>query len=661
MPEVTGTISDPIRQMSYILKMAGSPAAEVFAFHAKQRYDSVDVLDLGMLPTLKCPTNTGSTDDSKKGKYVTSNLKLWHVLMKDGVRICPKSKVKFNIQATLEINDANEMEVTGYLRNGEMLMRRKDPQNDVKDTFIYNFSPILVGEVDDLATPLGLALLKERLKDAGVVVDGYPEVERRSPTITFEPASDDSAQASSLDSTSSLASSILAGTFSTGHTSAASRIRCGQKVERSLERALVSGLEQNFAPWMTSTGTTPPSGRPTSSQSLPTDIEGSGSSGSSPQRPRSTSPTKGRKRKKTVDKTYKQPGIRGFLTPSPPTSPNSGRNPLPARVKRRSQRQPPSEQPAPKKQAMGEERPTVDHDQLTKTPPKVQRNDEVEDTAEIEEISLDDPIPDSSVEYIGHVDRSKPITIDLSNDITPDQDVIVTPPASTSSSKEASIVPYSRHGARTDDNPSPGSSTKRLTKAKVTLHTNLPIVQRPHHVFVKARRDHLSVKFLTFPAYNLEDIVRAFFREEHEHDNPEELQGMDEIEEISLEDLLTPEASLEESSTITTKTENFSSTDIQTFTKTYSPVESPAEVAVDNSVIEVSLGYDVQVENTGAGIDEQDQDMAVARDMSLIIQDVCTAGDDTLDQEDEAAPEHIVIKEEDEEGDTQEEDEEEEH
>ena len=122
-----------------------------------------------------------------------------------------------------------------------------------------------------------------------------------------------------------------------------------------------------------------------------------------------------------------------------------------------------------------------------------------------------------------------------------------------------------------------------------------------------------------------------------------------EIEEISLEDLLTPEASLEESSSsITTKTENFSSTDIQTYMRTYNPVDSPAEVAVDNSVIEVSLGYDVQVENPGTGTDEQDQDMAVARDMSLIIQDVRTAGDNTLDQEDKITPENIVVKEEEE-------------
>ena len=564
MPEVTGTISDPARMMSYILKAAGSPAAEVFAFYSKKRYDSVDVLDLGMLPTLRCPTDTGNTDESKEGKYVTSSLKLWHVMMKTGDRTCPKSKVRFNIQATLEINDANEMEVTGYLRNGEMLMQRKDPGNDVVDSYVYNFSPVLIGDIEDLATPLGLALLKERLKDVGVVVDGYTEAERVSPTITFEPASDDSAQASSLDSTSSLASSILAGTLGTGQASAASRIRCGQQVERSLERALVSGLEQNFAPWMASTGNTPPSGRPTSSQSLPTDIEGSGSSGSSPQRPRSTSPTKGRKRRKTVDRTYKQPGIRGFLTPSPQTSPSSSRSPLPAKMKRRSQRQPPNEQPPSKKQARGNEKPTVDDKEMM-TPPKLQKTVELEDTVEVEEISLDEPIPDSSVEYVGQVDRREPVTIDLSNDITP-SDAIITPPASASSSKETSIVPHSGREAADSVDPAPGPSSQHLTKAKVTLHTNLPIVQRPHHVFVKARRDHLSVKFLTFPAYNLEDIVRAFFREEHEYDNPEELQGMDEIEEISLEDLMTPEASLEESSSsITTKTETFSTTDIQTF------------------------------------------------------------------------------------------------
>ena len=47
--------------------------------------------------------------------------------------------------------------------------------------------------------------------------------------------------------------------------------------------------------------------------------------------------------------------------------------------------------------------------------------------------------------------------------------------------------------------------------------------------------------------------------------------------------------------------------------------------------------------------------------MSMIIQDVRTAGDDTLDQEDETAPEHIVIKEEDQEEETQQGDGEEDH
>ena len=127
-----------------------------------------------------------------------------------------------------------------------------------------------------------------------------------------------------------------------------------------------------------------------------------------------------------------------------------------------------------------------------------------------------------------------------------------------------------------------------------------------------------------------------------------------EIGKISLEDLLTPEASLEESSSsITTKTENSSSTDIQTYMRTYNPVDSPAKIAMDNSIIEVSLGYDAQVENPGTGTDEQDQDMAVAKDVSMIIQDVRTAGDNTPDQENKITPENIVVNEEEGEESTQ--------
>ena len=353
MPEVTGTVSYSIRKISYILKAAGSPAAEVFAFFAKKKYDSMDILDLGMLPTLRCPSHTGNTDESREAIYVMASLKIKHIQTKDGDKTCPRTKVRFAVQATLEPNDAGEWGVTGYLKNGKMLMRPLIPGDDRKDIYIYPFSPILIGEADDLATPLGLAMLKDSLRHVGFLTNKQPPATEVVPPISFEPGSDDSAHTSSLDSTSSPASSIIAGTPSTNPTSEASRIRCGQEIERSLDRALLWGLDPNFQPWMASTGSTPPSARPPSSQSLPTDLEGSGSSGSSPQRPRSTSPTKGRKRKKVTDRAYKQPSIRSFLTPSPPTSPASARSSLPNRMKRRSQRHPPGVQPSPKKLARG--------------------------------------------------------------------------------------------------------------------------------------------------------------------------------------------------------------------------------------------------------------------------------------------------------------------
>ena len=257
----------------------------------------MDILDLGMLPTLKCPTRTGNTDESREAVYIMSSLKIKHIQTRDGDRTCPRTRVRFMVQATLEPNDAAEWNVTGYLKNGEMLMKPLIPGDDRKDVYIYPFSPILIGEADDLATPLGLAMLKDSLSHVGFLANKQPPAGEVGPSISFEPGSDDSSNTSSLESTSSPSSSIIAGAPG-NPTSEASRIRCGQEIERSLDRALVSGLDPNFQPWMASTGSTPPSARPPSSQSLPTDLEGSGSSGSFPQRPRSTSPTKGRKRKK---------------------------------------------------------------------------------------------------------------------------------------------------------------------------------------------------------------------------------------------------------------------------------------------------------------------------------------------------------------------------
>ena len=649
MPEVTGTVSDPVRRISYILKAAGSPAAEIFAFFAKTKYDSMDILDLSMLPTLRCPSRTGNTDDSRSGAYITASLKMKHVQTKDGDRTCPRTKVKFTIQATLEPNDATEWTVTGYLKNGEMLMRPTIPGGAGKDIYVYPFSPILIGEVDDLATPLGLAMLKDSLAHVGIIPDRQSVAEEHGQLVTFEPGSDDSAHTSSLDSNSSRASSILAGIPNTAPSSEASRIRCGQEIERSLDRALISGLEPAFQPWMASTGATPPSARPPSSQSLPTDMD-SGSSGSSPQRPRSTSPTKGRKRKKVADKAYKQPSIRSFLTPSPPTPPSPSKTSPPSRMKRRSQRHPPGEQPPPKKQARGQTAIICPEPQL----PRQGQATSAGSFSPVEEILLEEvdiarddssqkPEADSSVECLGEVEKNRLVTIDLDNDITPDQSVLViSPPASASSSKAGSVKAPKAIRVKTEEGrsdpdmePAPGSNSSGLTEAEVTLHTNLPIVQKPRHVFVKAERDHLSVKFLTFPAYNnLAEIVRCFFREEYEHDNPGSNQDLD---EISIEQLLTPDASLDENvSDVISQSETFSSTDVQTFLRTSDSqgahISSPAEVQVDNSVIEVTTAFDITVENPGTSIEEQQNEMQILRDMSLVIEDVRSAGEETLEQ-----------------------------
>ena len=86
--------------------------------------------------------------------------------------------------------------------------------------------------------------------------------------------------------------------------------------------------------------------------------------------------------------------------------------------------------------------------------------------------------------------------------------------------------------------------------------------------------------------------------------------------------------------------------------RTYNPADSPPEIAVDNSIIKVSLGYDVQAENPGAGTYEHDHAMVVAKNVNMIIQDVRTAGDNTPDQENKITPENIVVNEEEEEENT---------
>lgn len=54
----------------------------------------------------------------------------------------------------------------------------------------------------------------------------------------------------------------------------------------------------------------------------------------------------------------------------------------------------------------------------------------------------------------------------------------------------------------------------------ITFHSNIPTDRDPRHVIVKATKDLIQVKILTFKAYNISEIVRCFFDERFETDDP---------------------------------------------------------------------------------------------------------------------------------------------
>ena len=122
MPEVTGTVSDPARNVSYILRLEGPPATEVFAFNMRQTYNAKEGLHLTEVPTLYCPSVTGNTDDARKGRYIYSDLFIQDSLCRDGDRLCPETDVNFVKQALLKPFTDKTMVVKSYLTNGEMLM-----------------------------------------------------------------------------------------------------------------------------------------------------------------------------------------------------------------------------------------------------------------------------------------------------------------------------------------------------------------------------------------------------------------------------------------------------------------------------------------------------------------------------------------------------------
>ena len=667
MPEVMATITDPHRLKYYILKMAGPPAARVFTFCSSTEYHPTDFIHLGNLPVIMGRSGTGSSDQANAGVYITSNITIQDVLCPNGDLSCSKTGQTFVRQAVLEPHDNNIMIVTTYLRNGELLMHPAYQDQPPSEKYVYPFSPILIGQGDHLGTELGLSALKDKLnvmvKQKAVELSAKvsSDISQPGPSgtsgsgIRCEPASssEDSANASSLDSSTSASvtlpsassvtasSSILAGTLGSVPSTVA-----GEDNSRSnLGSVPIPGLDPNFEPWMTSTEVTPASSRPPSSQSLPTP-DGSPTKEQSPRRPRSTTPVGARRRhKKTADRLYRpetrtQTSMDRFVTPSPPKGSPPNNSPT-AGHKRRSARLNIDDQPDPKRANTTSPSDANGGNITSNTPESMEltgqgaSNGQSHSSVSVEEIILDpitleEPAPNSSVEIIGerrtHV---QPLAyIDLVDD---------SPNTSRESSRRTIISIASSRGDETNQPPAGASPDPNaiidlpLTKANVTLHTNLPMDRIPQHVFIKAEQGHLFVKFLTFKATNLEEVVRAFFSGIDDFDNPEELQG---VADFAFEQFLTPEDSQDSAQTVVLSTSSNAfenarvtivSRDVQNASRTTITVSDPEDNVLPDD--------DSNPQTMSQSIRDMEviRDIGFQRETDLIIEDIRTAGVTTLE------------------------------
>ena len=224
----------------------------------------------------------------------------------------------------------------------------------------------------------------------------------------------------------------------------------------------------------------------------------------------------------------------------------------------------------------------------------------LEDDDETEEIVLHEP-PESAA------GAKENVTVGLSNDFTPetleaakahdDPDTSneaakkggqysVTPSSSETTagsqgqgkaSSKTSTSQSSSGGSMTthshDDNrslsPTPGPSglqpsvhSNLAPERRVSFHSNMVSANRPRHVLIKAVGDHLSVKILTFEAYNIEEIVRCFFQEQNEFDDPG--ASLDD----TLQQLVDVSAQASPNTSVISSVETFENTSIQTFIKT---------------------------------------------------------------------------------------------
>ena len=496
MPEVTGIVNDLDNNRSFILKAAGSSATEIFAFRIRKHF-SKDILFLPKIPTLMCPSTSGKAEDSHDAVYITSDLQLQDIQSHNGEYVCPSSKVRFTKQSTLHPAVNNTLIVHAYLKNGEMLTTPIHP-NIWSENLTYLINLILIGDIEDLATPLALALIKNKLYQSSSASEEDPSAPGPSGT---QPAVMN-------QSSESHNSSIQAGTLNTGPFSTIANRNLCMADKFNQPRASPSGLHPAFEPWMASTGTTPPS--KAGHGTIPSEDTDTTSSEDSPLKESPTSMVTGRppvsprskgrsSRRANRDKSYRQPGIRSFLTPSPPGSPIPARTPLPPRRnKRRSHRLDEDiqgHQPAHKKVIRDVNLSPVSNPSSDESKSNPEDGAITEDVVKAYEQA---PIPeDVSLEIIGEVvnkdlDRKK-----SSRNTVDDNEEI-----------EFINIDVDEGDA---EQTAPGTSSSGCAD-DVTLHSNIVTGGKPKHVLIKAHNNNLTIKILAFKAKNIPDVVRCFFR-----------------------------------------------------------------------------------------------------------------------------------------------------
>ena len=93
-------------------------------------------------------------------------------------------------------------------------------------------------------------------------------------------------------------------------------------------------------------------------------------------------------------------------------------------------------------------------------------------------------------------------------------------------------------------------------------------------MLIKAYKDHVQVKILTFKAQNIENIVRCFFDEVIEHDNPE-VSVDSTVETIS--DISSPDTSAKGKATFVSRMSKFLSSTLEVFNRNPTPDQTPTE------------------------------------------------------------------------------------